>query len=148
LYLGVWSLYPRGIDMIQGGLPPPPTWDWAGLSTGERYPVTMQWWYTLSEKQPCSSEKHCKVWGYEVTAVLWVEMSGNTHAVTQHYNPDNTLTPTPTPTPNTPGEHGIHVMWFFCEQIHCVQQRTSFSFHVAMFNVLFLVLEIKSILKF
>jgi hypothetical protein len=27
LYLGVWSLYPRGIDMIQGGLPPPPTWD-------------------------------------------------------------------------------------------------------------------------
>jgi hypothetical protein len=74
-------------------------------------------------------------------------MSGNTDAVTQHCNQDNNLTPTHTPTPNTPGEHGIHMMWFFCEQIHCVQQRTSFSFHVTVFNVLFLVLDLKSVMK-
>jgi hypothetical protein len=67
-----------------------------------------------------------------VTAVLWVKISGNTYAVTQHYNPDNTLTPTHTPshtpTLKTPGANGIHVMWLFCEQIHCVQQRTIFLF--------------------
>jgi len=139
-YLGVWSLYPSGINVIQRGLFFLPTWDWAGLSTGECYPVTIKWWHPLSEKQPW---EHRKFWGCKVvTAVLWVEMSGNTHAVTQHYKPDNTLTPTP----STP-EHGIHVMWFFYEQIHCVQHRPSFSFHIMIFNIFFFVLELKPILK-